>query len=45
MNYGDVLFGMALRSGIDPKTGAWLGGWKNIRHFMETYAQAIRTSR
>lgn len=30
-----------LRSGIDPKTGAWLGGWKNIRHFMETYAHAI----
>jgi integrase len=32
----------ALRSGIDPKTGAWLGGWKNIRHFMETYAHAIQ---
>jgi integrase len=31
----------ALRSGIDPKTGAWLGGWKSIRHFMETYAHAI----
>lgn len=30
-----------LRSGIDAKTGAWLGGWKNIRHFMETYAHAI----
>jgi len=30
-----------LRNGIDPKTGAWLGGWKNIRHFMETYAHAI----
>jgi hypothetical protein len=32
----------ALRSGIDPKTGAWLGGWKSIRHFMETYAHAIQ---
>lgn len=32
----------ALRSGIDAKTGAWLGGWKNIRHFMETYAHAIQ---
>jgi integrase len=31
----------ALRSGIDPKTGAWLGGWKSIKHFMETYAHAI----
>jgi hypothetical protein len=31
-----------LRSGIDPKTGAWLGGWKSIRHFMETYAHAIQ---
>jgi integrase len=31
-----------LRAGIDPKTGAWLGGWKNIRHFMETYAHAIQ---
>lgn len=31
-----------LRQGIDPKTGAWLGGWKNIRHFMETYAHAIQ---
>lgn len=31
-----------LRDGIDPKTGAWLGGWKNIRHFMETYAHAIQ---
>lgn len=26
---------------IDPKTAAWLGGWKSIRHFMETYAHAI----
>lgn len=32
----------ALRSGIDPKTAAWLGGWKNIRLFMETYAHAIQ---
>lgn len=31
----------ALRSGIDPKTAAWLGGWKNIKLFMETYAHAI----
>lgn len=30
-----------LRSGVDPKTGAWLGGWKSIKHFMETYAHAI----
>lgn len=30
-----------LRNKVDPKTGAWLGGWKNIRHFMETYAHAI----
>lgn len=35
---------MALRSGIDPKTAAWLGGWKNIRVFMETYAHAIQDS-
>jgi integrase len=26
---------------LDPKTAAWLGGWKNIRMFMETYAHAI----
>lgn len=26
---------------LDPKTAAWLGGWKNIRLFMETYAHAI----
>ena len=26
---------------MDPKTAAWLGGWKNIRLFMETYAHAI----
>lgn len=26
---------------VDPKTAAWLGGWKSIRHFMETYAHAI----
>jgi integrase len=32
----------ALRNGIDPKTAAWLGGWKNIRVFMETYAHAIQ---
>jgi hypothetical protein len=25
---------------MDPKTAAWLGGWKNIRLFMETYAHA-----
>jgi integrase len=31
-----------LRKGVDPKTGAWLGGWKNIRYFMETYAHAIQ---
>jgi len=30
-----------LRNGVDPKTGAWLGGWKSIKHFMETYAHAI----
>ena len=27
---------------MDPKTAAWLGGWKNIRLFMETYAHAIQ---
>jgi integrase len=32
----------ALRSRIDPKTAAWLGGWDSIRHFMETYAHAIQ---
>jgi hypothetical protein len=26
---------------MDPKTAAWLGGWKNILVFMETYAHAI----
>jgi integrase len=31
----------ALRNRIDPKTAAKLGGWKNIRLFMETYAHAI----
>lgn len=31
-----------LRKGIDPKTGAYLGGWKSIRHYMETYAHAIQ---
>lgn len=31
-----------LRKKIDPKTAAWLGGWKNIRHFMETYAHEIQ---
>lgn len=31
-----------LRNRVDPKTGAWLGGWKSIRHFMETYAHAIQ---
>jgi integrase len=31
----------ALRNRIDPKTAAKLGGWKNIRVFMETYAHAI----
>ena len=32
----------ALRSRkIDPKTAAWLGGWKSIQHFMSTYAHAI----
>lgn len=30
----------ALQS-LDPKTAAWLGGWKSIRQFMETYAHAI----
>ncbi len=30
-----------LQQGVDPKTAAWLGGWKNIRLFMETYAHAI----
>ena len=30
-----------LQNGKDPKTAAWLGGWKNIRLFMETYAHAI----
>jgi integrase len=32
----------ALQSGIDPKTAAWLGGWKSMRLFMETYAHAIQ---
>ena len=32
----------ALRSRkIDPKTAAYLGGWKSIQHFMSTYAHAI----
>lgn len=31
----------ALQKRMDPKTAAWLGGWKNIRVFMETYAHAI----
>jgi hypothetical protein len=31
----------ALRK-MDPKTAAWLGGWKNVRLFMETYAHAIQ---
>jgi integrase len=31
----------ALRNGVDPKTAAQLGGWKNMRLFMETYAHAI----
>jgi integrase len=32
----------ALRSHkIDPKTAAYLGGWKSIQHFMSTYAHAI----
>jgi integrase len=31
----------ALQKKMDPKTAAWLGGWKNIRVFMETYAHAI----
>lgn len=31
----------SLRNGVDPKTAAWLGGWKNMRLFMETYAHAI----
>jgi integrase len=31
-----------LRDGIDPKTAAWLGGWKSITLFMETYAHAIQ---
>jgi integrase len=31
----------ALRNRIDPKTAAKLGGWKNMRAFMETYAHAI----
>jgi integrase len=26
---------------LDPKTAAWLGGWKSMRQFMETYAHAI----
>jgi hypothetical protein len=30
-----------LRNRVDPKTAAKLGGWKNIRLFMETYAHAI----
>jgi hypothetical protein len=29
------------RNRIDPKTAAKLGGWKNMRAFMETYAHAI----
>ena len=31
----------ALRNRVDPKTAAKLGGWKNMRLFMETYAHAI----
>jgi hypothetical protein len=31
-----------LRKEIDPKSGAWLGRWKSIRHFMETCAHAIQ---
>jgi integrase len=27
---------------MDPKTAAWLGGWKNMSLFMETYAHAIQ---
>jgi integrase len=26
---------------MDPKTAAWLGGWKSVRLFMDTYAHAI----
>lgn len=32
----------ALRKKIDPKTAAWLGGWKNVRQFIETYAHEIQ---
>lgn len=32
----------SLRKGIDPKTAAWLGGWKSTRHFIETYAHEIQ---
>lgn len=31
-----------LRNRVDPKTAMWLGGWKNVRLFMETYAHAIQ---
>jgi integrase len=31
-----------LRDGIDPKTAAWLGGWKSIQLFMDTYAHEIQ---
>jgi integrase len=30
-----------LQEHIDPKTAAWLGGWKSMRYFMDTYAHAI----
>ena len=34
-------FATAALQKMDPKTAAQLGGWKNIRLFMEVYAHAI----
>jgi hypothetical protein len=34
----------ALRNRIDPKTAAKLGGWKNMRLFMETLRTRSTTS-
>jgi integrase len=34
-------FATAALKTMDAKTAAWLGGWKNIRVFMETYAHAV----
>lgn len=34
-----------IRKGVDPKTAAELGGWKDMSLFMGTYAHAIRDAR